>query len=211
MTEPDRAAEAAAPPEPPRAAGGAGEVVLVLPSDRWPLLLLTGLIACFLVYFGRGVPVDDRGLSAKLAPAGADETYELAACNQTSEETLYVAVAYFDARKGEWTTRGWFPQEKGQCRTLMRRLSAPVYVYAETKDGRSRWRGAPGRGRAFCIHPEKAFVYGAADCTGTDEPHAARKHFRKLATDGTDGVLTWTLSGDLPEEPTKDLPAEAAE
>jgi len=120
--------------------------------------------------------------------AAQTERYQLRICNETGKGRAFASVAYFDALLGTWVTRGWYPQDDGRCRDVLANLPAPVYVYAESKDG-SKTYGDPEGGRAFCVDESKGFVLDQRRC---DEAGKTRR-FEKLRLPQGGGAVTWRV------------------
>ena len=150
------------------------------PSDKLPLFVLAGIVMCFVLHFGTRFMKQAQTYAA--LPATPDwttgEGFDLEICNATAESRVYVAVAYFDKLRNDWVARGWFPQRQGECQTAMRQLTPPVYVFAETKDGRANWK-AEGKTVEFCIDRDKAFVEGQSTCA-----HGTKQTFAELSLSG---------------------------
>ena len=127
------------------------------------------------------------------AEAAGDDTYAVEICNSTTEARLYAAVAYFDPLKRDWVARGWFAEDQGACQTAVKNIRAPIYVYAETKDGAARWADAAG-GRTFCLASRAAFALRQDDCDGVPGRELRRAAFKLLKVNGRGGVHTWDLT-----------------
>lgn len=159
------------------------------PTDRLPLSVLGVICICFALHFASRLPlrsVSVASLPAKPSRALDGAAYDLEICNQVGNERVYVTVAYYDPLRRDWMARGWFPQKPGECQLTMRRLTPPVFVYAETADGEKRW-GDEGDGTEFCIDRQRAFVVGQSPCRSQRE--APLQKFSELPlTVGTDGV-----------------------
>lgn len=181
---------------------------LAVLSDALPLVILCGVILCFLVYFGRSLPglaeMTTMATPAKLVESGrtaatfvaeadGDDVYAVEICNHTKEERLYAAVAYFDPLKNDWVARGWFPEDQGDCIVAIKNLRAPIYVYAETKDGASRWSEERGS-REFCIEARSAFALRQNDCGAFTGGKIRRQKFKELRLSGKGGTHTWDLT-----------------
>ncbi len=171
--------------------------VFVEERDRLPLWILAGLVLTELVYVAalavRVPSSDGRGMPARAAGFVGDEpddedtavtAFDLEVCNHTDAARVFIAVAYYDVARTDWVARGWYPQNQGDCQVTLRSLKPPVYVYAETKDGRGRWGdAAPAEtSREFCIHHSGPFVRGQRDCTGRadDDDRLRRQRFMRL-------------------------------
>lgn len=159
------------------------------PSDALPLSVLGVICLCFVLHFASRLPLRSvavASLPARPAPAAGGASYDLEICHRAGTERIYVAVAYYDPLRRDWMARGWFPQKPGDCQLTMRRLTPPVFVYAETADGKDRWSGA-GDGVDFCIDRQKAFVVGQSPCR--EQMQAPLQLFAELPlTVGADGV-----------------------
>jgi uncharacterized membrane protein len=200
-----------------RGAEGLGEIAASLPArasdvrrshaDRLPLRLLAGIVTCFVLHFGlaaRNGAGPSASLSAAAAPApqGADAPFDLEICNLTAAERVYVAVAYFDRARRDWVARGWFPQKQGECQVAIQRLTPPVYVYGETKDGSARWGDDEAEGLEFCIEGHGAFVLGQRGCdTGAGNAGALGaaagrrlQRFKRVRFTGEGSLHRWELT-----------------
>lgn len=164
-------------------------MLAAFPSDRLPLQVLGVVVVCMLIYLAAGIragvasdpTAGAAGLSARLAPTAYGSTRDLEVCNRAAAGRLYVAVAYYDPQIGDWIARGWFPQDEGSCVTAMHNLNPPVYVYAESRDGRRRWDGGEG-GREFCVDGERGFIQRQKDCLAAGESTSGWRRFRALET-----------------------------
>ena len=179
-------------------------------SDRLPLVVLGAIVACFAIYFGQFFP-ESADFEAKLLGAGSaakdtaafdaltdedrsdHEIYSLEICNSTHEPRLYAAVAYYDEERGDWIARGWFPEDQGACQAAIKNLKAPIYVYAESKDGQAKW-GDDGAGQEFCIPNEKAFVIRQKECGYLGGDLLRKQRFRRVKLSGHGGPTTWDLT-----------------
>jgi hypothetical protein len=178
-------------------------------ADALPLRLLAGVVCCFLVYFGavaRTGAGSGPALSAATAPApgAAGRPFDLEICNLTESERVYVAIAYFDWARRDFVARGWYPQKRGDCRVAVQRLTPPVYVYAETKDGSARW-GDEDEGLDFCIEGHGAFVLGQRGCKASgatasgagalgDARGRRLQRFKRVQFTGSGSVHRWELT-----------------
>jgi hypothetical protein len=195
------------------------------PGDIWPFLILAGIVACFLVRFAVAQPArldvadvaDEDELARQEQPerpgAAVSENWTLAVCNRSADAKTYVAVAYFDPRLQDYVARGWFPQQKDDCRSLLTGLSGDVFVYGESRDGRRRYgveNAADTDVETFCISGEDAFILPQKACLGGGDP--ALRRLTRLATftrlrrrdrpAGSSGVLTWTIGAPADWLPT---------
>lgn len=173
-------------------------------SDSLPLMILGGVVLCFLVYFGRSGPAPSlaaKALSeaaAETTPplaleASGDDTYAVEICNSTRESRLYAAVAYYDPLAHEWMTRGWFAEDQGACQIAIKNVRAPIYVYAETRDGEARWSDET-RGREFCMAARGAFAVAQSKCDELQATGLRRQKFKVLRVNGRGGTHTWDLT-----------------
>ncbi len=170
--------------------GGAPKGRVWVVSDALPLVLLGGVILCFLVYFGHDL-AGETAQEAKLI--GAGESYAVEICNNTEDARVFAAVAYYDDLRDDWVARGWFPQAQGECQLAVKNLKPPIYVYAETKDGSARW-GDDVSGMEFCIAKHAGFVVRQKDCNGLEGAGSRRQRFKALKLNGRGGTHTWDLS-----------------
>ncbi len=162
------------------------------PSDSLPLWILAGIVLCFIMHF------TERRLVAAAKPAPAAPKVDLEApgpgalveveiCNRTDVARLYASVAYYDALQRDWVARGWYPVDRGSCLIPLKNLKPPVFVYAESKDGRDAFGDEDG-GIEFCIDGETGFVFPQKGCAGR------RATFRELKLRGDSDRVSWELS-----------------
>ena len=169
-----------------------------MPSDTFPLVLFGLLVLSYVLYIGFGMPnmaqpaKDHRTAHEAPGPA-TSEPFELEVCNKSGEDPVYVAIAYFDRRRADWVARGWYPQRHGECRTVLKNLQAPVFVYAENKEGTRHW-GGDRTGSTFCVHGGEAFVYPQSQCPEEDDGPVRSLKFQRLHDAGQTGKKhVWRL------------------
>ena len=132
---------------------------------------------------------DESSLSTQTAatPIRKDTSdSQLRICNQSVEPNS-VAIAAMEG--GAWVTRGWFPLEKQECKTLARDINGKIYyVYAEGIRG-SVWRGT----YRLCVRPKEAFtITGLGEC----EPRGLKTvQFDKIEVETDKSLFTYNLTG----------------
>jgi uncharacterized membrane protein len=109
-------------------------------------------------------------------------------CNQSSVNEIHVAIGLYKEGKG-WESEGWYTVTRGECATLVERLSDRYYyVYAENGD--DVWDGSDEEGSSnFCVHPEKVFTLNVAALADRgDNPNCEKhgyvtKRFKRIDTE----------------------------
>jgi uncharacterized membrane protein len=107
----------------------------------------------------------------------ADDTrvfkYGLNLCNGYSED-IYPAITHLD---GIWlngyVARGFWRLHPGECKLLDSVAATPVYLYAETDDGKKTWGGSD---LSVCVRDE-AFTFPHVDRLACDGPGERRTGF----------------------------------
>jgi uncharacterized membrane protein len=127
------------------------------------LVALSLMAASAPVIYGNGI-MDKPALSGpRLLVADSDVNSlggssvrgpsSLTVCNKSSQERIYVALAYSD--NGPFIVKGWYPLDRNQCSKLIA-VNRPekVYYYAETSDRRFAWSGG-ANASAWCVDEQK--------------------------------------------------------
>lgn len=172
----------------------------LLAQDTFPLAVLMALIVCFTTYFlttRTTTTMAARSMVSLPTPnmISGQDTVDLRICNFSDEERIYVTVAYFDTRLEDWVARGWYPQQRGECKTALKNLPQPVYVFAETRTGYSRW-SSKDKDQAddtrFCIDGDKAFINYQGDCAKNIDASRVQS-FMRLPITSKNPLYTWEI------------------
>lgn len=175
-----------------------------IPSDTWPLVVLVLSFGFFIYWFTQmnlgSVSSGSSSLSRRegeltLAALSeiqlSRENVNLELCNLSQQNTIHVAVAYFDSVARGWKTRGWYTLPKGECRRPELKIKAPVYVYGENSDQGRRWTGGDSS-QFFCVRSKDAFELSLRDC-GTGAAEGIRwEGFYPLKPDPATGKYIWS-------------------
>ncbi len=157
------------------------------PSDALPLWILAGIVACFVLHFSQRR--FDHAAQPQVAarPGLPAAVVEVEICNRTDVPKVYTTVAYYDSLRHDWVARGWYPVASGTCTLPLKNLKPPVFVYAETKDGKRQFGDAED-GVRFCIDGDLGFILPQKSCSGR------RAAFRELKAAGSGDRLTWEVA-----------------
>ena len=143
-----------------------------------PVLVSLGFLTSLFLIVMLGSAPSVRG-------AGEDRRLELHLCNHSSEPQIFAAVAAYDPLLRRVVARGWFPQQRGQCRPVLANLRPPIYVFAESQDGARRWQGESGPD--FCFSGDRPFTTAVTDCQGD------RRRFRAVELQPMQQVQIWAF------------------
>lgn len=160
------------------------------PGDALPLWILAGIVLCFVLHFAQrreGAAAKPLGQAPRAEEPRPAAQVEVEICNRTNTPKLYASVAYYDVLQRDWVARGWYPVAQGSCLVPLKNLKPPVFVYAESKDGKESF-GDEAEGIRFCIDGEAGFVMAQKGCGGR------RAAFHELKARGVEGRVTWEPS-----------------
>ena len=128
-----------------------------------------------------------------LAPDTAEAQFRV--CNKSSQEQLYVAVAYKESDR--WVSVGWYTVTRGNCVVAASPMTERYYyVYAEDKSTVHKWNGDANKpvDLQFCVtRPERFQIY-TRDCAARN--YAIERFFQ--VDTGTQSSYTQSLVDSTP-------------
>ncbi len=116
-----------------------------------------------------------------LTPALARAETDLHFCNKTGAE-IEIAIAYQDARSGDWTLRAWIKRKPGECSSAGPIKTGLFYYYAHKIGSDTVWPSKDSVEKNYCV-PNSAVKRDmkSSTCAPGDNTHGFRGRVTETA------------------------------